>query len=93
MFPPASTRSRLCASWVSGRRSDRGWPRRRTCALLLVERGEAPAGIVCATDAAVSRAVSVAGVFPDGSHDVITYPFAMIKGGDTDEARGFLAFL
>jgi molybdate transport system substrate-binding protein len=62
-------------------------------ALLLVERGEAPAGIVYATDAAASKAVSVAGVFPDSSHDPVTYPFAVMKGGDTPEARAFLAFL
>src|SRR6202043_3563799 len=33
--------------------------------LLLVDRGEAPAGIVYATDAAVSKAVMVGGTFPD----------------------------
>jgi molybdate transport system substrate-binding protein len=62
-------------------------------ALLLVERGEAPAGIVYATDAALSRGVMVAGTFPGGSHDQITYPFAVTKAGDTLEARALLAFL
>jgi molybdate transport system substrate-binding protein len=62
-------------------------------ALLLVERGEAPVGIVYATDAAASKAVSIAGVFPDSSHDPITYPFAVTKAGDTPDARTFLAFL
>lgn len=62
-------------------------------ALLLVERGEAPAGIVYGTDAAVSKAVMVAGVFPARSHDPVTYPFAVIKAGDSPEARAFLAFL
>ena len=62
-------------------------------ALLLVERGEAPAGIVYGTDAAVSKAVTVAGVFPENSHDPVTYPFALIKSGDTQDARAFLAFL
>jgi molybdate transport system substrate-binding protein len=62
-------------------------------ALLLVERGEAPAGIVYSTDAAVSKAVTIAGVFPDNSHDPITYPFAVTKAGDTPEARAFLAFM
>jgi molybdate transport system substrate-binding protein len=62
-------------------------------ALLLVERGESPAGIVYSTDAAVSKAVAIAGVFPDSSHDPITYPFAVTKVGDTAEARAFLAFL
>ena len=62
-------------------------------ALLLVERGEAPAGIVYATDAAASKAVMVAGTFPAGSHDPITYPFAVTKAGDTAEARALLTFL
>ena len=62
-------------------------------ALLLVERGEAPAGIVYATDAAVSKSVVVAGIFPADSHDPITYPFAVTKAGDTPEARALLRFL
>jgi molybdate transport system substrate-binding protein len=62
-------------------------------ALLLVERGEAPAGIVYATDAAVAKGVMIAGVFPDESHDPISYPFAVTKAGDTAEARAFMAFL
>jgi molybdate transport system substrate-binding protein len=61
--------------------------------LLLVERGEAPAGIVYATDASVSKGVMVAGTFPASSHDPISYPFALIKAGDTPEARALLAFL
>jgi molybdate transport system substrate-binding protein len=62
-------------------------------ALLLVERGEAPAGIVYATDAAVSKAVMVAGTFPADSHDPVTYPFAVTKSGDTPEAHALLQFL
>ena len=62
-------------------------------ALRLVELGEAPAGIVYATDAAVSTGVAVAGVFPASSHESITYPFALIRGNDTPEARAYLAFL
>jgi len=62
-------------------------------ALLLVERGEAPAGIVYGTDAAVSKAVTIAGVFPASSHDPVTYPFAVVKAGDTPEAAAFLAFM
>jgi molybdate transport system substrate-binding protein len=61
--------------------------------LLLVERGEAPAGIVYATDASVSKGVMVAGTFPESSHDPISYPFAVTKLGDTTEARYLLAFL
>lgn len=62
-------------------------------ALLLVQRGEAPAGIVYATDAAVSPAVMIAGTFPADTHDPVTYPFAVTKSGDTPEARALLAFL
>jgi len=62
-------------------------------ALLLVEHGEAPAGIVYATDAAVSKAVMVAGTFPADSHDPVAYPFAVVKTGDTPNARALLTFL
>ncbi len=60
-------------------------------ALLLVERGEAPLGIVYATDAAADAKVRVVGVFPDDAHPPISYPFALIQ--DTPEGRNLLAFL
>ena len=63
-------------------------------ALLLVERGEVPLGIVYATDAAAAAAGErVVGTFPAGSHPVITYPFALTKQGDTPQARALLAYL
>jgi molybdate transport system substrate-binding protein len=62
-------------------------------ALLLVERGEAPLGIVYRTDAAVAPNVAIAGIFPDTTHDRITYPFAVPTAGDTPEARALLTFL
>ena len=62
-------------------------------ALRLVELGEAPAGIVYATDAAASTRVSVAGTFPPGSHEPIVYPFAVVKGADTADARDLLTFM
>ena len=62
-------------------------------ALLLVERGEAPAGIVYATDAAASRGVMIAGVFPANSHDPVVYPFAVTQSGDTPGARALMDFL
>lgn len=62
-------------------------------ALLLVERGEAPLGIVYATDAAASKGVRVVGTFPEATHPPITYPFALTTRGDTPEARALLAFL
>jgi molybdate transport system substrate-binding protein len=63
-------------------------------ALLLVERGEAPLGIVYATDAAASRGVRVLGTFPAGSHPPVTYPFAQTRraAGNTT-ARALLEFL
>lgn len=62
-------------------------------ALLLVERGEAPAGIVYATDAAASKAVMIAGTFTADSHDPVSYPFAVTKSGDTQEARALMTYL
>lgn len=62
-------------------------------ALLLVERGEAPAGIVYATDAAASPRVAVAGAFPPDSYAPVVYPFAVTKSGDTAEARAVMTFL
>ena len=62
-------------------------------ALLLVERGEAPAGIVYTTDAAASKSVMIAGTFPPESHDPVSYPFAVTESGDTSEARALMTFL
>ena len=62
-------------------------------ALLLVERGEAPLGIVYATDAAASRGVGVVAVFPAALSAKISYPFAVTRAGDTPAARRFLDFL
>jgi len=62
-------------------------------ALLLVERGEAPLGIVYATDAAASKGVRVVGTFPPESHLPISYPFALTRRGDRAEAQALLAFL
>lgn len=63
-------------------------------ALLLVERGEAPLGIVYATDAQASRGVKTVGTFPAGSHPPVTYPFALTRRAAADaRARALLAFL
>jgi molybdate transport system substrate-binding protein len=61
-------------------------------ALLLVARGEAPLGIVYATDAKVEPGVKVIGVFPDDSHEPIVYPVAATKTAKPD-ATPYLAFL
>jgi molybdate transport system substrate-binding protein len=62
-------------------------------ALAFVERGEAAAGVVYATDAALSSKVHVAGVFPADSHALISYPFAIVGRNDAPAARDFLRHL
>ena len=62
-------------------------------ALLLVERGAAPFGIVYATDARLSPRVRVAGVFPADSHPPIRYPIARLARSGDGEAEGFRRFL
>ena len=48
-------------------------------ALLLVGRGEAPLGIVYATDAAAEPNVKIVGTFPEDSHPPIIYPAALTR--------------
>ncbi len=62
-------------------------------ALALVERGEAPLGIVYATDAAITDKVKVVGIFPEDSHPPIAYPIALVAGAETPAAKSFLELL
>jgi molybdate transport system substrate-binding protein len=62
-------------------------------ALAFVERGEAAAGVVYETDAAISQKVRVAGVFPAESHAPISYPAAVVTQYDSPAARAFLRYL
>jgi molybdate transport system substrate-binding protein len=62
-------------------------------ALALVERGEAPLGIVYDTDAKVSKRVKVVGVFPPDSYPAVSYPFAILAGRDTPAVRHFFQHL
>ncbi|MEO1092559.1 MAG: molybdate ABC transporter substrate-binding protein [Pseudomonadota bacterium] len=62
-------------------------------ALALVERGEAPLGIVYATDAAASDDVTVVATFPPESGTPITYAFALVAGTATPDAEALLAFM
>lgn len=62
-------------------------------ALTLVERGEAPLGIVYATDAAITPKVKVVGVFPEDTHPKIVYPTALIAGQATPAAKSFVQLL
>jgi molybdate transport system substrate-binding protein len=61
-------------------------------ALEYVARGEAPLGIVYATDAKIGRDIAVVGVFPANSHPPIVYPMAATRTAGPG-ARSFLAFL
>ena len=61
-------------------------------ALSFVVRGEAPLGIVYATDARVEPRVRVVDVFPASSHGPITYPAAATGKGAPD-AVAFVRFL
>ncbi|TAL03515.1 MAG: molybdate ABC transporter substrate-binding protein [Rhodospirillaceae bacterium] len=62
-------------------------------ALAFVERGEAAAGIVYATDAALTNKVTVVGAFPELSYPVISYPLAIVANHDTPAARAFRDFM
>lgn len=61
-------------------------------ALMYVARGEAPLGIVYATDAAVEPQVRVVDLFPESSHAPITYPVAATTSA-SPETDSFLNFL
>jgi molybdate transport system substrate-binding protein len=61
-------------------------------ALVLVARGEAPLGIVYATDAKVEAAVKVIATFPEDSHEPIVYPVAATSTAKP-AAAAYLAFL
>ncbi|WP_336486422.1 molybdate ABC transporter substrate-binding protein [Methylobacterium nigriterrae] len=62
-------------------------------ALLLVSRGEAPLGIVYATDAASDPGVRVVATFPPDSHPPILYPVALTKDSRNPDAAAFLSYL
>ena len=62
-------------------------------ALALVERGEAPLGIVYATDAKVSKEVKAIGVFPQDSYKPADYPVAILKDHNNAETQAFLKYL
>lgn len=62
-------------------------------ALAYVARGEAPAGIVYATDARVEPRVRVVATFDAGDHPDIVYPAARVAASSTPGAAAFLRFL
>lgn len=62
-------------------------------ALAFVALGEAPLGIVYATDAAAEDNVTIIGTFPAGSHDAIVYPAAITAQSESAVAQAFLDFM
>ncbi len=62
-------------------------------ALAFVARGEAPLGVVYATDAAAEPKVKVVGTFPADSHPPIVYPVAVTADAKSPDAAAFLGFL
>jgi len=62
-------------------------------ALALVARGEAPLGIVYASDVVAEPGVQVVGRFASDSHPPIVYPAAIVVGGARAAAQRYLAFL
>ena len=61
-------------------------------ALAYVARGEAPLGIVYATDARVEPRVRVVATFPENTHPPIVYPIASTPEATPDAAE-FLTYL
>lgn len=62
-------------------------------ALAFVATGEAPYGIVYATDAVAEDNVTVIATFPPGTHPPIVYPAADLATRDTEAEGAFLEFL
>ncbi len=60
-------------------------------ALNFVARGECQLGIVYATDAAISKDVTVVGVFPINTHTPIVYPLGLVK--NNPDALAFYQFV
>lgn len=61
-------------------------------ALAFVARGDAPLGIVYATDARLEKGVRVVDEFPEGSHPPIVYPVAA-TAHSRENARSYLEYL
>lgn len=62
-------------------------------ALALVSRGEAPLGIVYATDAAAEPGVRVIAAFPAESHPPIVYPVAVTASSTNPDAAALVEYL
>ena len=59
---------------------------------MYVAHGDAPLGIVYASDALVEENVRVVDTFPAGTHEPIVYPIALTKSANS-AAAGFVTYL
>jgi len=62
-------------------------------ALALVERSEAPLGIVYGSDAVAGKGVKVVGIFPEDSHKKVEYPIAIVDGHKNATVTAFYDYL
>ncbi|WP_299851345.1 molybdate ABC transporter substrate-binding protein [uncultured Roseovarius sp.] len=62
-------------------------------ALALVARGEAPLGVVYATDARAERGVVTLYEIPDDMHDPVRYPVAVVKDNNDPDIVEFMRFI
>ncbi len=62
-------------------------------ALALVERRQAPLGVVYASDAKASRLVAVVAGIPENTHPPIRYPVARLTNATNGDAEAFRAWL
>ncbi|WP_448945156.1 molybdate ABC transporter substrate-binding protein, partial [Klebsiella michiganensis] len=62
-------------------------------ALALVERSEAPLGIVYGSDAVASKGVKVVGTFPEDSHKKVEDPLAIVDGHKNATVSAFYDYL
>lgn len=61
--------------------------------LAFVARGETPIGIVYETDAKIEPKVKIVGVFPESSHEPVTYPVAATAATKNPATARYLGFL
>jgi molybdate transport system substrate-binding protein len=61
-------------------------------ALAFVAKGEAPLGIVYATDALIDKQVRIVDTFPDNTHVPVVYPVALVSQANEDAAK-FVKYL
>lgn len=62
-------------------------------AMAMVEREEAPLGIVYGSDAVASDKVKVIAIFPNDSHKPVEYPMAIVKDHQTPTVTAFYEYL